>query len=75
MTGERAGDPVELDIAGIAVVLADVEAVVRRSRLLARWLTEIRSTADDAGALEVWQQLVDAPMVAGGDTDLAPYSG
>lgn len=55
------------------VVLADVNAIVDRSHLLAEWLTAIRSPAADAGALGSWQQVVDALVVAG-DTNLAPYS-
>jgi hypothetical protein len=56
-----------------ALVLPDVEAVVRRSFFIDTWLKEIRSAASEAGVVDVWQRLVDALVVAG-DTQLAPYS-
>jgi hypothetical protein len=55
------------------VVLADVEAIARRTHRLAEWLIDIRTAAVDANALGIWQRIVDALVVAG-DTTLAPYS-
>ena len=55
------------------LVLRDVDAVARRSFLLSQWLKDIRAAAAEGGAQALWQQLVDALVVAG-DRSLAPYS-
>lgn len=55
------------------LVKGDPEAIVRGSYLLTEWLKNIRSAAVDENALRVWQEVVDALVVAG-NTALAPYS-
>ncbi len=55
------------------LVLADPAAVAGRSFLTSSWLIHIRTTASEAGLGAVWQQVVDALVVAGA-TRLAPYS-
>jgi DNA-binding transcriptional ArsR family regulator len=54
-------------------VLADPTAIAARCYNVAPWLIEIRTAAQDAGALNEWQRTVDALVVAG-DSCLAPYS-
>jgi hypothetical protein len=56
-----------------SISLADAEPFARRSWLLATWLIDVRSAAADAGKTTVWQELVDALVVAG-ENRLAPYS-
>jgi hypothetical protein len=55
------------------LVRGNPEAIVRGSYLLTEWLKSIRSAAVDENALPVWQEVVDALVVAG-STALAPYS-
>ena len=55
------------------LALADPAHAASHSLMLTDWLIEIRGTADDAGLLGSWQEVVDALVVAGG-TRLAPYS-
>ena len=55
------------------LVLADPVRVASRSYMLPGWLIEMRSVADDAGIAALWQQVVDALVVAG-VRRLAPYS-
>jgi hypothetical protein len=57
----------------MALVLADPDAIARRSFLLSTWLIETRSSATDRGPLPDWQRVVDALVVAG-VSRLAPYS-
>lgn len=57
-----------------AAVLANPTAIASRCRNVAPWLIEIRAAAQDANAaLNDWQRIVDALVVAG-DSRLAPYS-
>jgi hypothetical protein len=55
------------------LVLADPATVAGHSFLVSSWLIDIRTAASDAGLGSVWQQVVDALVVAGA-TRLAPYS-
>ena len=55
------------------LVLADPAHAAGHSFVLPAWLTEIRTTAVEAGRLADWQEVVDALVVAG-VTQLAPYS-
>ncbi len=55
------------------LVEADPNRIAGRTYTLVTWLIEIRATAVDAGLLTIWQQVVDALVVAG-DVRLAPYS-
>ena len=55
------------------LVLADPAHAAGHSFVLTAWLTEIRTTAVEAGRLADWQEVVDALVVAG-VTQLAPYS-
>ena len=55
------------------LVLADPVRVAGRSLMLSGWLIEVRSTAADVGLEAIWQQVVDALVVAGVQR-LAPYS-
>ena len=55
------------------LVLARPRNIANRTYMLADWLVESRSSADAAGLLDIWQQIVDA-LVVEGDSHLAPYS-
>ena len=55
------------------LVLADPARVASRGFLLSHWLVRMRSAAIGVGLFALWQQLVDALVVAG-VTRLAPYS-
>ena len=55
------------------LVLTQPDKVAQRTYLLVDWLIEAQSVARDNGILDVWQQVVDALVVAG-ETRLAPYS-
>ena len=55
------------------LVLAQPDRVAQRTYLLVDWLIEAQPVARDGGVLDVWQQIVDALVVAG-ETRLAPYS-
>jgi DNA-binding transcriptional ArsR family regulator len=55
------------------LVLPDPAAVAGGSFLTSSWLIDIRTAASDVGLGAVWQQVVDALVVAGA-TRLAPYS-
>ncbi|MEJ7786073.1 MAG: hypothetical protein WKF96_14810 [Solirubrobacteraceae bacterium] len=69
-----ADDQVTFGLPRIAtLVMGNPEAIVRGSYLLTEWLKNVRSAAVDENALSVWQEVVDALVVAG-NTALAPYS-
>lgn len=55
------------------LVLADPAQVANRSWLLPSWLIDVRPAAVQAGSDSIWQQIVDALVVAGVNR-LAPYS-
>lgn len=55
------------------LVLAQPDKVAKRTYLLVDWLIETQSVARDHNILDLWQQVVDALVVAG-ETRLAPYS-
>ena len=55
------------------LVLANPTRIAKRSYLLSSWLTDVRPAAGQASLYGVWQQIVDALVVAG-VTRLAPYS-
>ena len=55
------------------IVLADTASIAGRSSLLTDWLIGIRPAAVDADLSTMWQQVVDALVVAG-VTPLAAYS-
>lgn len=55
------------------LVLAAPEEVARGSFLLSTWLIDVRAVVSDRHSLAMWQQVVDALVVAG-DSRLAPYS-
>lgn len=57
----------------VSLVRAHVKTVVRRTFYLTSWLKEIREMVFEARALDSWQVLVDA-MVVAGDSDLVSYS-
>jgi hypothetical protein len=53
--------------------IQDGRVTVKQSWTSNDWLKEIRSTAEELGALRQWQMLVDSMVVAGNE-GLAPYS-
>ena len=55
------------------LALADPGRIASRSRSLSTWLIGLRPAAVQDGSDGVWQQIVDALVVAG-VTSLAPYS-
>lgn len=55
------------------LVLGHTDRIARASWDLSDWLTEMRSVAVDVDLSDIWQEVVDALVVAG-VTQLAPYS-
>jgi hypothetical protein len=55
------------------LVLAAPQSVANRTYLLVGWLIEIHSAARENHLADLWQQIVDALVVAG-EAKLAPYS-
>ena len=67
-------DQVRVGLPWVAmVVLRDPAPIARSAYTLATWLTETRSVAVDTALLSMWQEVVDALVVAG-DVRLARYS-
>ncbi len=55
------------------IILPGPETIADRTFLLARWLIDLQQAAAETAMLGVWQQIVDALVVAG-DSRLGPYS-
>ncbi len=55
------------------LVLPNPIRIASNTYVLANWLIEVRGAAADSGLIDMWQQIVDALVVAG-EMRLAPYS-